>query len=69
MNFEVYGSFQTKEQGIEKLKQAVEIRDKMGGAMYFNMLNDDCCEIANRLTAMGADKKEIGNIIGKDNYQ
>jgi len=69
MNFDVYGKFETLEEGIDKLKQAVSARNQMGGAMYFNMLNDDCCEIGNKLLSMGANKKEIGEIIGEENYR
>jgi hypothetical protein len=55
--------FETVEQGIEKLKEAVELRNKMGGALYYNILNDDCCDIANKLFEMGADKEEIQKIM------
>lgn len=63
-----YLSFQTETlpERIEELKKAVETRDKMGGAMYWNILNDDCFEMADKLVAQGADKYEIANIIGAE---
>jgi hypothetical protein len=60
--------FKTLEEGIRALKEAVEIRDKMGGAMYYNILNDDCCSIANKLTSMGANREEVGKILGKGSF-
>lgn len=58
---------ETIEQGIERLKETVKIRDQMGGAMYFNILNDDCCQLASELVRRGADREIIHNIIGKEN--
>lgn len=54
----------TVEQGIEKLKESVSLRDQMGGAMYWNILNDDCCELARKLLDMGADRQTLSNILG-----
>ena len=62
-------NFESIEEGMKKLKEAVSIRDQMGGAMYFNMLNEDCCAIANKLSSMGADRQEISNLLGKENHQ
>lgn len=56
-------TFETKEQGLEKLKEAVAIRNKMGGALYWNIVNDDCLEIANRLCGMGVASSEIREIL------
>jgi hypothetical protein len=36
----------------------------MGGALYYNICNDDCAELANKLVVAGADKKEISAIVG-----
>lgn len=58
---------ETIEQGIERLKEAVNIRDGMGGAMYWNILNDDCCELASQLRRRGADREVLHNILGKEN--
>ena len=56
--------FSTIDEGKEKLKKAISIRNRMGGAMYYNICNDVCAELANNLLAAGADKKEISTIIG-----
>lgn len=61
-------TFQTKEDGIKNLKEAVELRDKMGGAMYWNMMNDDCVEIANKVRRLGAADSEISAILGEGTH-
>ena len=58
---------ETIEQGTERLKETVKQRNAMGGAMFFNMLNDDCCELASQLVARGANREELSNILGKEN--
>jgi hypothetical protein len=60
--------FASFEEGLEKLKHAVSIRDKMRGAMYWNILNDDCCEIANAIREKYGRREEIGEILGNGNY-
>lgn len=52
-------NFDNIETGLQKLKDAVSLRNKMGGALYYNILNDDCNEIASKLRNMGADADEI----------
>lgn len=64
--------FTTKEAGVENLKEAVKARDQMGGAMYWTLLNEDCCEIANKIVGLGVtaeEKEEIANILGKENFR
>jgi|GEM_PF-1682714 len=56
--------FTTPEEGIEKLKKAVEIRNKMGGDLYWNICEDDCLKLADKLTAAGVDKQIIASIGG-----
>lgn len=56
--------FKTTEEGIEMLKKAVAIRNKMGGALYWNICEEDCLKLADRLTAAGADKQAIAAIGG-----
>lgn len=60
--------FETYEEGIAKLKDAVSIRDAMGGAMYWSILNEDCCEIANAIRKKYGRTEEIGKILGEGNY-
>lgn len=61
-------NFTTIEEGISALKKAVDLRDQMGGAMYYNMLNDDCCEIARKLKSMGANTAELSQILGEGTH-
>lgn len=56
-------NFDNIETGLQKLKDAVSLRNKMGGALYYNILNDDCNEIASKLRNMGADADEITAIL------
>lgn len=56
-------TFETKEQGLEKLKETVSIRNQMGGALYWNIVNDDCLEIADKLFDMGVTSSEIKEIL------
>jgi hypothetical protein len=56
--------FKTIEEGIEKLKKAVNTRNQMGGALYFNICEEDCLKIADKLSSMGANKLAIASIGG-----
>ncbi len=56
--------FITIEEGMEKLRGAVNTRNMMGGVMYFNICEEDCLRIADRLVSMGADKNTIAEIGG-----
>ena len=56
--------FQTNDEGIQKLKAAVNIRNQMGGALYFNICEDDCLKLADKLAAFGVDKGLIAEIGG-----
>ena len=49
MNFEQH-EFYTKEKG------AVRLRNSMGGALYWNILNDDCLRMAYKLLDMGVSR-------------
>lgn len=57
-------SFSAPEDGIEKLKKAVGIRNQMGGALYFNICEDECLKLADKLSAAGVDKNLIASIGG-----
>ena len=59
--------FTTIEGGLESLKKAVNIRDQMGGSLYWNICNDECCEIANKLLVMGCERSRIEEIY-QDGY-
>ncbi len=51
MNFKEH-EFSTKEEGLEKLKKAVRLRNSMSGALYWNIMNDDCLRMADQLMGM-----------------
>ena len=38
----------TEENCLDALRKEVELRDKMGGALYWYVVNDDCQRIANQ---------------------
>lgn len=59
---------ETTEEGIERLKKSVETRNKMGGAMYWNIMNEDVCELANQLSKRGVDQTLLSSIIGPNNF-
>jgi len=55
--------------GLSKLKDAVRLREKMSGDLYWNALNEDCCKLANKLVLMqDSDRQEIAQVLGKDNF-
>lgn len=56
-------TFETKEQGLEKLKETVAIRNQMSGALYWNIVNDQCLEIADKLSYMGVTSTELREIL------
>lgn len=62
MNF-MSDKFETIEEGIEELEKAVSTRNSMGGAFYYNMLNEDVLRIADKLIDMGADKSQLEDIM------
>lgn len=55
--------FTTVDEGLEKLKDAVKLRNQMGGALYWNILNDDCLAMAAKLMEMGVKQDELVKII------
>lgn len=59
---------ETKEELVERLREHVKLRDQMGGDLYWNMLNDECCQLASKAAEMGADRTELGRILGPGTY-
>lgn len=55
--------FSTAEEGLEKLKGVVSLRNQMGGALYWNIMNDDCLAMAAKLMEMGVEQDELVKII------
>ena len=56
--------FQTKEEGIQRLKSVVRTRDQMCSAMYWQICEDDCLKLADKLSVAGVDKNLIASIGG-----
>lgn len=48
---------------ITELRSMVSLRNKMCGAMWYNILNDDAYKIANKLYALEVDQKLIHEIL------
>ncbi len=57
-----------KDNLIKALKDRVSMRNKMCGNLWYNILNDECCQIANRCLELGADKSELDLILGQDTF-
>jgi hypothetical protein len=68
-NFVSFKDTISPEELISKLKDTAKLRNQMGGAMYWNILNDDCCEIANKCIAAGCDRQEIEKILGEGTFR
>jgi hypothetical protein len=44
---------------LDELKRIAGLRDQMGGALYFNVLQEDAVAIANRLLKLGVSRETI----------
>lgn len=56
-------NFETIKEGMEELKRAVDTRNKMGGALYWSIINDECCQIGNKIMDMGGNKEKVSNLL------
>lgn len=63
LSIEQARKLEAKEDLMAELKDHIEVRNQMGGALYWNILNDECMEIAKKCIGLGADRGEIGNIL------
>ena len=52
-------NFETEEDGMKQLEKAVSLRNQMSGALYWNILNDDCYEIAQKLVSIGTERSKV----------
>ncbi len=57
------------EKDYEELRKKVNLRDQMCGNLYWNIMNDECCELANEISAKGGDKSKISEILGKGTHK
>lgn len=62
-------AFDDIKSGMAKLRSRVETRDQMGGALYWNILNDEACAIATKLVHLGVPRAELADILGAGNYR
>jgi hypothetical protein len=46
--------FETIEEGEKQLQEAISVRNKMCGDLYYRILDDDCNEIRNKLLSLKA---------------
>ena len=58
--------FTTVEEGEQNLQKALKLRDLMGGALYYNVINDDCIEIERKLIKIKEGYRRLLDEIGKD---
>ena len=52
-----------KEGLLAQLKEKIRLRNMMGGALYWNVLNDECWNLAERCKSAGCTKEEIYEIL------
>lgn len=69
----LYGSSCLLSDDLEEVMLAakfhVGVRNEMGGAMYWNISNDDACLCARHAMSLGGDRKVLGELIGEGNYR
>lgn len=53
---------------LEELNKKVKLRDSMGGALYWNVMNDECCKLANKCRDTGIEHTTIAEILGKGTF-
>jgi hypothetical protein len=53
---------------FEALKKKVNLRDSMCGALYWNVMNDECCKLANKCRDTGIEHTTIAEILGKGTF-
>jgi len=58
-------NYNSKEEALTALEKHVKVRNKMCGALWYNVINDECCKIANKCAELGADRNEITKILGE----
>jgi len=59
-------NFDTKEAALEMLKEAVALRNKMGGALYYGIMHEDCEEIASKAMNYGVTYSECAELLKHD---
>lgn len=49
----------TKEEAFSKLKEVTKLRNNMCGAMWWNILNDECLKIADKCIQLGIEREKV----------
>ena len=62
LSIEQVRKLETKEELLSELKERIRVRNQMNGALYWNIVNDECMEMAKKCLGLGADRQEIGKI-------
>ncbi len=57
------------EEAMKLLREQVRLRNQMGGKLYFDVLNDECCQLGNRARELGGSYAEIADTIGRQNFR
>jgi len=55
-------------EAILALRSIVCTRNRMGGALYWNVSNDEACQVANHALKLGVAYDEIAEILGQENF-
>ena len=48
---------------VIKLREKVNLRNQMGGSLYWNALNDECCKLADECISLGCTYSQISEIL------
>lgn len=48
---------------LSELKRIVDIRNQMGGSLYWNVVNDDCIKLSKRCIGLGVARSDITSIM------
>lgn len=63
LSIDEISKIEDKELLLKELQERIDLRDSMGGALYWNITNDECCQVANICRAKGCDRDVINKIL------
>jgi len=63
LSIEQARKLETKEELLAELNEHIRVRNQMGGALYWGILNDECAEIATKCVELGTDRQKIEEIL------
>ncbi|MFZ3171944.1 MAG: hypothetical protein WA118_08195 [Carboxydocellales bacterium] len=44
---------------LEELAEHVRVRNQMGGDLWYNVMHDECCKIADKCVALGLPSQKV----------